>query len=200
MPQDHEDGTIPTVILRADMTLCVDVTAQTIGDITVDIAGQSVGAITVDIAAQTVGNIDVNIAAQGADVTIDIEAQSVGVFLQPSWATKQAEDVNIMSSIVGAAQNTWHNVIDHTVPAGHTLHIVHIGGHVGEDCGIIWELSWFTGVVTVYLGGGGGRMGFHEVIPNDPYVEAEKHVCLSVYFAGTGTAIITGYIIGYYVT
>lgn len=66
MPQDHEDGTIPAIILRADMTLCVDITAQTIGDITVDIAAQSVGNIDINIAAQSAGNIDINIAAQGA--------------------------------------------------------------------------------------------------------------------------------------
>jgi len=86
-----EGGTV-NVQTEPGTALSVDITAQSMGNISidlaavsftgtlkVDIAAQSVGNIAVDIAAQSVGNVAVDIAAQSMEnITVDIAAQSIG--------------------------------------------------------------------------------------------------------------------------
>jgi len=72
------------------MTLCVDITAQTIGKIGIDIQAQTIGAIDINIAASAVklaitinagditGNLPIDITAQTVgNIGIDIKAQTV---------------------------------------------------------------------------------------------------------------------------
>jgi len=111
MPQDHEDGTQPVIIMRADMTLCVDVTAQTIGAIDINISAQSVGAIT-----------------------IDIEAQSVGVYLKPDWEVREGHQKTFRGFFPNQGISTSQQV-QYTVPAGKTLYIVYfaIASHAADS-------------------------------------------------------------------
>jgi hypothetical protein len=194
MPQDHEDGTVPTVIMRADMTLCVDVTAQTIGNINIDIAAQSVGAIDINIAAQSVGSIDVNIAAaavtlnvnissQSANINVnlaasaatvtvsvtgtanvDIEAQSVGVYLKPDWETKEGNHKVIIVEAFDKAYGVTAYT-DYAVTAGKTLYIVWLSGAGlaanaadADAMQIVYGKILYvaTGDTITFIGGNGG--------------------------------------------
>ena len=176
MPQDHPDGTMPAIIVMADIkvpvdmqgqtltldinikaadakvgitinatditgNIPIDIKAQTVGDIGIDIkaatakvgitinAADVTGNIAVDIKAQTIGNINVNLAASTATVTvsvtgtaqIDIEAQSVGVYLQAEWSVLQGDAKSFVPS--GAVATGEAKYVEYTVPAGKTLYI-----------------------------------------------------------------------------
>ena len=96
MPQDHPDGTMPAVIVMADIKVPMDLQGQTL-------------------------TLDMNIKAADAKVGIHIEAQSVGVYLQPEWAVLQGEAKTFVAS--GAAASGANQYVQYTVPAGKTLYI-----------------------------------------------------------------------------
>ena len=73
------------VVDAVNVTVNVDIVAQTVGNINVDIVAQTVGNLAVDIAAQTVGNISIDIAAQTVgNLNVDIKAQTVDLNIKTS--------------------------------------------------------------------------------------------------------------------
>lgn len=144
MATDYPDWTSQVNITGSDVTIDVDIIQQSVGNINVDIAAQSAGDITVDISAQSIGNIDVNLAASDITVIvtvtgtaqIDIETQSVGIYLQPGWAALQGTDKNFYLGGNSIAVNGEASA-DYVVPAGKTLFICgcsFIGwGHAAAD-------------------------------------------------------------------
>ena len=133
----------------------VDIAAQSVGNIAVSIAASAVTlniniqsseiALNVNIAASKVTlpiniksseiALNVNISAQSiGNLTIDIQAQSVGVYLQPEWAAKQGIDKNIRGL---ANDEGWGGSLKvaYTVPEGKTLYItlVTAGGRANEE-------------------------------------------------------------------
>jgi len=162
MPQDHPDGTVPTVFSKADVkvpvdiqaqyiTLDVDITAQTVGNIAIDVAAQSVGNISINLAASAItldinlaasaitldvnlhsqtANIDIDITATSiGNLTIDIEAQSVGVYLSPDWEVKQGNQKQITgSSVVADSFLTSYVTATYTVPAGKEFYLYGVSG------------------------------------------------------------------------
>ena len=113
-------------IAASAVTLNVDITAQTVGNLTIDIAAQSMGNLAINIAASAISlnvktaatehvdtdivssvQIDINIAASAVTLNVDITAQTVGnlnVNLAASAITlnvdiaAQTVDLNIKTS------------------------------------------------------------------------------------------------------
>ena len=96
-------------IIGAELTLNIDIVAQSVGNISVDIAAQAIGNLTIDIAAQSVGNLSINLAASA--ITLDINIATSAVTLDMNIATCAATldisvtaqeidlDINIMGPI-----------------------------------------------------------------------------------------------------
>jgi len=134
---------MPVDIQAQYVNVEVDIVAQTIGNIGIDLAAQSVGDITIDIAAQSIGTLAVGIVAStvtlditlhASDITlnIDIDAQSVGVYLQTEWETKEGHDKNFRSS--GTSKNWGGNTyFEYEVPAGKTLYITGVSYAIFPD-------------------------------------------------------------------
>ena len=174
--------TLDINIKTSAITLNVDITAQTVGNLAVNIA-QAI-TLNVDITAQTVGNIN-----------IDIDAQSVGIYLQPEWAAKT--EVN---KIIQRANEGY---TDYSVPAGKTLYIgslsfshVATSGEYAElnQMGFIDFRDQTIPLVLAALGGnGGGAVTFAT-----PLVVPGGHTA-RLYFANgsdhttTGLATAVGY-------
>ena len=86
------------VLDAVNVTVNVDIVAQTVGNINVDIAAQTVGNLAVDIAAQTVGNINIDIAAQTVgNLNVDIKAQTVTLNIKT--AVGEHVDTDVVSSV-----------------------------------------------------------------------------------------------------
>lgn len=95
---DYPDWTGMVHIVGNDVTLDVNVKAQEAD-------------ITVDINAQTIGNLN-----------IDIEAQSIGVYMQPDWNTKEG-DSKAWSLTATIREPGEYVTVTYEVPTGKTLYI-----------------------------------------------------------------------------
>jgi len=186
---------MPVDIQAQYITLDIDIVAQTVGNISVDIAAQTLGNIAIDIAAQTVGSIAVNLAAsditlnvnissqtanlnvdiKASSVTltvtvsgtaeIDIEAQSVGIYLQPDWGAKTGIDKNFFTL---GADKTWKQTetTEYTVPSGKELYIYGLAIAIDADVAtdydhFLYVKAWLNvgAVSKLMIGGlGGGQV------------------------------------------
>ena len=84
------------VVDAVNVTVNVDITAQTVGNINIDIAAQTVGNINVNIAASAV---TLNVAIQSSAVTLDINIVSSAVTLNIKTAVGEHVDTDIVSSV-----------------------------------------------------------------------------------------------------
>jgi len=170
---DYPDYTSLMQIIGTDITLPIDIKAVTVAHIDVDIAAQSVGNIAVAIAASTV-TLNVAIASSAVTLNVDVKAQTltdfkitvnaqnVGVYLQPEWAALQGIDKNF----IGIATNkAWEESVEvtYTVPAGKTLYITSVGGssyasaQANADLNQICRIGLAFGIITLcQLGGNSG--------------------------------------------
>ena len=65
-------------IIGTDITLPIDIKAQSVSELKIDIAAQSLSEIKVDIAAQSVSVLNINISSTSITIPIDIKSQSIG--------------------------------------------------------------------------------------------------------------------------
>lgn len=169
MPTDHPDGTFPVALIMADIMMPVDIQAQYV-TLDVDITAQSIGNISIDIAAQTIGNLDVNIAASEVTINvavtgtanIDITAQTVGIYLIPDWATKEGNSKVLHGGNIDVVRGSGATV-NYTVPAGKTLYVNYLvaanwayHSADGDSNQMCIALLAIDGAVKVYIGGNGG--------------------------------------------
>lgn len=83
-------------IIGAELTLNIDIVAQSVGNISVDIAAQAIGNLSIDIAAQSVGNLSINLAASA--ITLDINIATSAVTLDMNIATCAATlDISVIA-------------------------------------------------------------------------------------------------------
>ncbi|GAJ07109.1 unnamed protein product, partial [marine sediment metagenome] len=108
MPGDYPDWTDLIHLVGTDIMLAIDVQGAYIM-MPVDIQGQ-------------IGELNINITASEVLITIDIEAQSVGIWLKADWSALQADDKTFNFSVEDVA---WHENPFQTygVPHGATLYI-----------------------------------------------------------------------------
>ena len=140
-----------------DYTLPISLQAIDVDVLPIDINIENASAgvtFNVNIASQSLDWVDVNIRAAVATVSINIKAQQVGVYLQPEWAAKEGEDVNLSaaSTISGGGQE---DLIDYTVPSGKNLMINDVSVFRFDESGPAHaELRDLTaGVSLAFLGG-----------------------------------------------
>ena len=180
------DITLPIDIKAVTVAhIDVDLVAQTIGNIAVNIAASAV-TLQVNIASQT-ANLNVNIAASAitlnvaiassavtlnvdvkaqtlTDFKITVNAQNVGVYLQPDWAAKTGIDKDFSAF---ASNQGWGGLaeINYNVPAGKTLFVTDVScylvAHLAADYNTQKHLrayvrNFTTGAYVVVLGGNGG--------------------------------------------
>lgn len=183
------DVKVPVDIQAQFITLEVDITAQTVGAISIDITAQSVGNIDINLAASAItldinlessditlnvnlrsqtANIDIDIKATSiGNLTIDIEAQSVGVYLQPDWEVKQGNQKQITgTSAVANSHLTLYVTAAYTVPANKEFYLYGISGCGRANAqanGDVNQMCFARAIKTVdsgetyqYLGGNGG--------------------------------------------
>jgi len=139
MPIDIQSSYImmPVDIQAQYMNLAIDIKAQTIGNLTIDIAAQSIGQLNVNIKASditlnvTVANASINVAVTGT-ANISITAQSIGILLQPEYASHQGTDKNV-SGYASIGLNTGAYVVTYTVPTGKICYVTQFGA--------VWYLS-----------------------------------------------------------
>jgi|GEM_PF-6102944 len=167
----------------------IDIAAQSVGNIDINIAAQTAN-LDINIAAAAV-TLDINIASQAAslnvniaatNVTLDVEvqnasitvtatnlsikidAQAVGVYLQPEWAAKERKDKNFsfmaMNLAVGATGNAYY-----TVPADKDLYLcgfsfeIYATNNADKNNNQIGAISLYnldTTTTLAWLGGNGG--------------------------------------------
>ena len=84
------------VVDAVNVTVNVDITAQTVGNINIDIAAQTVGNLNVNIAASAV---TLNVAIQSSAVTLDINIVSSAVTLNIKTTVGEHVDTDIVSSV-----------------------------------------------------------------------------------------------------
>lgn len=173
-------------------------------NLNVDIKAQTVGNINVDIAAQTVGNINVNLAASAITLTvnvsgtaqIDIEAQSVGVYLKAEWEVLQGTDKNEVGH-ASCPDDTETHVLDYTVTAGKTFYICQWGFGIANDSGVWASLYFYHNATPTHLALGGGRVGGSQSFTKPIAVVAGDHIKVGILqFSGAskeGYGFIGGY-------
>lgn len=132
MPTDHPDGTFPVAFIMADIKMPVDIQAQYV-TLAVDIKAQTLSQVNINIAAQTLGQLNVNIAASAITMNvavtgtanISVTAQTVGVYLQPEWASKEGKEKGWLYS---GSQKPPAGTVEgeYVVNAGKTLFITSI--------------------------------------------------------------------------
>jgi len=167
--------TIDVAIQSSAVTLNVQTAAGQHVDI--DISAQSIGHINIDIAEQSVGNLNINIAASAVTITvsvtgtaqIDIETQSVGIYLQPDWQALQGTDKNFYFSGINY---TWNDggYVSYTVPAGKTLYLCGVSFAIMAAAAADYDhflycmgsvINYTTGVFLAYSGFlAGGQLTF----------------------------------------
>ena len=113
--------TLNVNIQTSAVTLNVNITGSTTLDI--NIASQAAFNLNVNLAASA---ITLNIAIQSSAVTInmDIHAQSVGVYLQPEWATKEGQQKVFFKT--GSTAAGGYQVLNYTVITGKTLYLTFV--------------------------------------------------------------------------
>jgi len=93
--------TVEIKIVGTDITLPVDIKAQTISELKIDIAGQSLGNLKVDIAAQSVSVLNINISSTDINIPVDVVAQSIGnIKIDIAAQSVGNLDVNIAGSSI----------------------------------------------------------------------------------------------------
>jgi len=135
MPTDHPDGTRSIVISRADIQTPIDIQHQTTNvktriqesaiNVPTKIAESAIN-IPTKIAESAI-NVPTKFVEQAANMETDFKAQSVGVYAQPEWATK--EGIQKSDSIFGdeiAEEGSPYS--DYTVTTGKTLYITQLSG------------------------------------------------------------------------
>jgi hypothetical protein len=110
--------------------------------------------------ATSQGGLAVTINAQAQDVTVNISAQNVGVYLEPQWAAKQGTDVNATACIqITTTGVNEQQVFSYTVPSGKTLLIHGLGGY-GDNGPAnpfgLYIYDFTAGVRLATIGGAGG--------------------------------------------
>ena len=78
----------------------IDISAQSIGNLTIDIAAQSVGNLTIDIVAQTIGNLTISVNAATIMTPIDVQGAYImmPVDIQAQYVTL---NIDIVAQTVG---------------------------------------------------------------------------------------------------
>jgi hypothetical protein len=133
----------------------------------VDIQAQYL-TLEIDIKAQTIEHLDIN-----------IDAQQVGVYLQPAWSAKEGTDKDLNGSGT-LVSGSYLNVIDYTVPEGKTFYACQWGAHVFADIGVAGELRDYDGDDITLKAVDGGRVGFGQVLDKVIAFPAGHHVYLTL--------------------
>ena len=117
------DITINVNIEASAVTLPVNITGAITLD--VDITAQSVGNLSVNLAASAI-TLNVNLAAQSANISISFADQSVAVFDAAKWFAHQAQQI-YLNGTVYLENNHTGIAITRTVPAGKVFFITGVG-------------------------------------------------------------------------
>lgn len=96
------------VAVLSSVTLNVDITAQTVGNLNVNVAASAItlnvnvtnATLNVDITAQSVGNLNVNLAASAITLNVNIAASAVTLNVNLSSQSAFNLDVNIAASAI----------------------------------------------------------------------------------------------------
>jgi len=148
--------------------------------------------LDVNIAAQTIGNLDINIAA--SDITmnvavtgtanISINAQTIGVYLQPEWAAKEGTHKTLDGLASGISFGE-EAAINYTVPAGKTLFINSFSGRSNSDVAENADANQICGgyisVAGDYFAQIGGNGGFSMLFPVPVVASSGQLVIATIY-------------------
>jgi len=188
---------VPIDIQAQYLNLDIDIVAQTIGNIKMDIAAQTIGNIKMDIAAQTIGNIAMDIAAMSVgeiaikcgdvagNVNITIaSAQKVGLLLQPEWATKEDDDVDLGNWNQDCSAHSTINLL-YTQVSGYdfyaevvSIHSHSVAGDYGQGGAFYYELRDETDGDSILEGG--GQFGTVDPMPRPVKIPSGHYLKLLV--------------------
>jgi hypothetical protein len=123
-----ESSTImmPIDIQSSYIMMPVDIQAQYM-NLAIDIVAQTIGNIKMDIAAQTIGNVDITIAGQIDNVSINLQAQNVGIQLNPEWQVKEGLYKHFSIEMMNIAVDSSGEYDLYTVPTGKKLYVWGVG-------------------------------------------------------------------------
>ena len=177
------------VNIASAVTLNVNLAASAI---TLDInIKTSAITLNVDVTAQTVGNL-----------TISINAQSVGVYLQPDWQAYLGKEKTLTAAGSNIATGAYSQMT-YTVPAGKTLYITHFSGSCVANLAASRDLAQHcygrikndtTGASKVYIGGDGG---FGIAFPTPIAIPAGEVFQSRIYNAANHTLDLVAVAMGY---
>lgn len=199
--------------------ILVDLKAQSVGNILVDIKAQSVGnlavniadAVTIDINIASItggvtfnigsvtGTVNVDITTQSiADFKINIDAQNVGVYLQPEWAALKILDKNFYAVNTVAAWEEYAKT-DYEVTGGGDLYICGVSCVINPNTNTdydhqlhfrvkVSDYSDTTEDVLVTFGGNGGG----SVVLPKPIVIPDGHHLWSWIISNTNVPCTIG--------
>jgi len=117
----------------------------------------------VSVVELSAANINANIVAQTIEnLLMTFNAQTVGVYLVPDWATKEGNAKSFRATAFNVARGSGATAT-YTVPAGKTLYLnylsaanyAYLGADADKDQMCIALLA-VNGVVKLYVGGNGG--------------------------------------------
>jgi len=198
---------MPVDIQAQYVDIEVDIVAQTVGNILVDIKAQSVGNIAVNIAASAV-TLNVAIASSAVTLNVDIKAQTltnlniqinaqaVGVYLQPDWNVLQGTDKNLVGT-ADVDTDTWTKVLEYTVPTGKTFYACQWGFGIEQNCSILAHLRYLHVSTETNLAMNGGYMGGAQSFTKPVTVVAGDKIRVYLYHVGAtlqpGHAFVGGY-------
>lgn len=111
-------------------SLAVDIKTQTLTRLAVDIATQTLNKLNVDITAQTLENLNMNLLSQSANLSIVLVDQIKGLSLNTDWSVENSYDVHLQGEVSGLASGATSTLITITLSnaAEYWLYVVHISG------------------------------------------------------------------------
>lgn len=150
--------TIPIEVEACDITLSINITAAAIM-MPVDMQAAYI-MMPIDIQGQVDDmNININIKAQEiTNLTIDINAQEIGIYLKADWEVLQEHDLNLDGS-AACADGNLVMVLDHLVEACTTFYICQWGFNVEGNTGAKAVLFYTHNAVSTMLAESGGMVG-----------------------------------------
>lgn len=123
-----ESSTImmPIDIQSSYVMVPIDIQAQYM-NLAIDIVAQTIGSIKMDMVAQSIGNIAISIAGQIDNIDISLQAQNIGIALNPEWQVKQGNYKLFNVELFSIITDTSGEYDLYTVPTGKKLVIWGIG-------------------------------------------------------------------------